>query len=138
MHSPGISKRISCEGQLSLHKILFHFKALLWESIISLLPLLTCKAYFLSYYCTTIAQYIPPTPTPSFYAIHHTILVMAISCKGQPRAPLRWARLCAYPRTPQKPCCLTFTGYCRDQHCTVYGLLKGDRGGVVYCAMVVQ
>jgi len=33
---------------------------------------------------------------------------------------------------------LTFTGYCHDQHCRVYGLLKGGRGGVVYCAMVVQ
>jgi len=30
---------------------------------------------------------------------------------------------------------LTFTRY---QHRTVYGLLKGGRGGVVYCAMVVQ
>jgi len=29
------------------------------------------------------AIYAPP-PTPTCYAIHHTILVMEISCKGQP------------------------------------------------------
>jgi len=38
----------------------------------------------------------------------------------------------------KEPLDLTFTGYCEGQHCTVYGLLKGGRGGVVYCAMVVQ
>jgi len=38
----------------------------------------------LQYYCTTIAQYIPPTPTPPLHAIHNTILAMAITCKGQP------------------------------------------------------
>ena len=31
--------------QLRLYKILFHFKALLWESIILVLPPPTCKAY---------------------------------------------------------------------------------------------
>jgi len=40
----------------------------------------------LQYYCTTIAQYTtPPSPTPLFYAIHHTILLITISCKGQSR-----------------------------------------------------
>ena len=33
------------EYVLSLYKILFHFKALLWESIILVLPLPICKAY---------------------------------------------------------------------------------------------
>jgi len=68
---------------LGLHKILFHFNAVLWESIILLLPPATCKAYpIVLHYCTTITQYTPPLPTPPFYAIHHTILVMAISCEG--------------------------------------------------------
>ena len=37
-------------------------------------------------YCNTIARpllNIRPPPTPLLYAIHHTILVMAILCKGQ-------------------------------------------------------
>jgi len=44
----------------------------------------TCRAYpiaiLLHDYC---AIYDPP-PTPLLYAIHHTILVMAMSCKGPP------------------------------------------------------
>jgi len=40
------------------------------------------KPTLLQYACTTIAQYTPPPPTPPLYAIHHTMLVMAISCKG--------------------------------------------------------
>ena len=41
-------------------------------------------------YCTSIAQYTTPPPTPHLYAIHNTILVVAISCKGQsgPRCSL--------------------------------------------------
>ena len=37
----------------------------------------------LQYYRTIIAQYTPPPPTPPSYAIHYTLLVMAILCKGQ-------------------------------------------------------
>jgi len=33
---------------------------------------------------------------------------------------------------------LAFTWYCHDQYCIVYGLLKGGRTGVVYCAIAVQ
>jgi len=62
---------------------MFHFTALLWESIILLLPPPPAKPTLLQYYCTTIEQYTRPPPTPPFYAIHHTILVMALSCKGQ-------------------------------------------------------
>jgi len=69
---------------ISLYKILFHFKASLWESIILLLPPTPpAKPTLLQYYCTTIAQYTPPHQPPPFYDLHHTILVMAISCKGQ-------------------------------------------------------
>ena len=50
---------------LSLYKILFHFKALLGESIILLLLPLPTQPTLLQYYCTTIAQYTPPTD-PSF------------------------------------------------------------------------
>jgi len=41
------------------------------------------KPTLLHFSCTTIAQHTPPPADPSFiYAIHHTILAMAISCKG--------------------------------------------------------
>jgi len=53
------------------------------ESIILSLPPSTCTArtiaILLHVYC---AIYDAP-PTPLVYAIHHTILVIAISCKGQ-------------------------------------------------------
>jgi len=38
----------------------------------------------LQYCCTTVAQDTTPPPTPLSYAIHYTISVLAISCKGQP------------------------------------------------------
>jgi len=76
---------ILCKAQgvtrstLSLYKILFYFEALSWESIILLLPLLTCKAYSIA---RPLRNLRPLTGLP-FYAIHHTILVMALSCEGQ-------------------------------------------------------
>jgi len=33
---------------------------------------------------------------------------------------------------------LAFTRYCHCQYCMVYGMYKGGRVGVVYCALVVQ
>jgi len=131
---------------VSLYKVLFHFTALLWESIILFLPPLICNAYpiaipaarrafdhqyrrrvhlewpwevgeelastrysftlrllctnqsslnfprpsalrtLLHSYRTTFAQYKNPPPTLPLYAIHHTLLVMTISCKGQVRS----------------------------------------------------
>ena len=72
--------------RLGLYKILFYFEAFVYESIIRVLPPPTCIArtiaMLLHVYC---ARYDAP-PTPLFYAIHHTILVMAISCKGQASA----------------------------------------------------
>jgi len=35
-------------------------------------------------------------------------------------------------------CDLAFTRYCYCQYCIVYGIQKGARGGVVYCAIYVQ
>jgi len=37
----------------------------------------------LQYYCPIIEQYTTPPPNSRLYAIHHTILVITISCKGQ-------------------------------------------------------
>jgi len=70
-------------GQLSLYKILYYLKALLWESII-----VYCPPYLQRIaYCDTIARRLrnirPPTDPPPLYAIRHTLLVMAILCKCQ-------------------------------------------------------
>jgi len=58
---------VPCEEslELSLHKIMFHFiKALLWESIISLLPPAPAKPTLLQYYCTAMRNIRPPTDHP--------------------------------------------------------------------------
>jgi len=46
----------------------------------------------LQYDCTAIGQYTTPPPTPLLYAIHHTTLVIPISCKGQNayKQPAHW------------------------------------------------
>jgi len=71
---------------ISLYKILFHFKTIVWESIILVLPPPHLQSLP---YCNNIAGPLrnirPPHRPPLYYAIHHTILVMAISCEEQPR-----------------------------------------------------
>jgi len=51
-------------SQLSLYKILFHFKVLLWESIILVLPPPTCNTYpiaiLLYDFCTIYAPLTDP------------------------------------------------------------------------------
>ena len=56
---PAIGSRRRVRLRLSLCKILFRFKALVWQSIILLLPPPLVKPTLLQYYCTTIAQYPP-------------------------------------------------------------------------------
>jgi len=60
---------------VSLYKILFHFKALLWESIILLLPPPhnLQRPSPLQYYCMLFAQYTPPNRPPLCmpYTIHY-------------------------------------------------------------------
>jgi len=50
------------------------------------------------HHCNTIARLLrnirPSPPTPRLYAIHHTILVMAILCKGQICGPCLPRRRC--------------------------------------------
>ena len=45
------------------------------------------------YYCTTIGQYTTPLPTSRLYTIHHTRLVMSISCEGQSEFTRRTCKL---------------------------------------------
>ena len=48
------------------------------------------------YECTIIGQYTTPQPTARLHAMHHTILVITISCKAQavrrPAVAPRWER----------------------------------------------
>ena len=46
-------------------------------------PLPPALPALLQYVCTSIAQYMTPPPPFPVYTIHHIILVIAISCKGQ-------------------------------------------------------
>ena len=57
---------LSCTASgFSLYKILFQFKALLWNAVILSLPLPPlAKPTLLQCYCTPIAQYTPPHRPP--------------------------------------------------------------------------
>ena len=67
---------------ICIYKILSPFKALLCESII-LLCLPPPAAHPIGILMHDHRATYAPPPTPPLYAIYHTILVMAISCKGQ-------------------------------------------------------
>jgi len=74
-------RRIHPHGALlGLYKILFRFKAVLWES---LHPPFICKAYPITILLHDHWAIYALLPTLLLYAVSHTILVMAISCKGQ-------------------------------------------------------
>ena len=73
--SPGV--------QIRLNKISFYFKALLCESIIRLLPPPTCIALTIAILLHVHCALYDAPPIPLVYAIHHTILGLAMSCKGQ-------------------------------------------------------
>jgi len=99
------ARRVLGLPQVRLYKILFHFKALLWESIILFMPPTTCKAYPIAKPSHDHCSICAPPPTSPFYDIHHTILVMAISCEGQAAGrstqdilPLQGLKHCLSPR----------------------------------------
>jgi len=62
-----------------LYKMLFYL-----EAVVHVLSLLRPPALstLMRFYCTIIGQYKTPLPTSRLYALHHTILVVTISCKG--------------------------------------------------------
>ena len=65
--------QVARRGSAVADKILFRFKAILWESIMLLLPPPLVKPILLQYYCTTIAQYTPSYRPPFCmpYTIHY-------------------------------------------------------------------
>jgi len=79
---------------LGLFKIFFYFEALCTnQSSFCCPPQPTLPKPF-QYHCTCIAQCTPPPPTRVLCSIHHTILVVAISCRVQGclRPTLCWER----------------------------------------------
>jgi len=69
--------------QLGLYTTFVHSKAFSHKSTVLLFPRPPTLPTRLPFDCKTIAQHTTPLPTLLLYAIHYTILVMAISCKGQ-------------------------------------------------------
>ena len=114
---------------LILYKIMSHGKALSWESIIFLLTPPTRKHTLLQYYCTTIAQYTPPSTDPSFkchtpYNIGDGDIVQRPSRTAGPAS-----------RTAPPPL-LVFTRDCHYQYCMACIAIHDSRGGTLYCAIV--
>ena len=73
----------------------------------------------LQYYCTILGQYTTPLPTSRLYAIHHTIFVITISCKGQARSQIPEGKvregLCSHRRLwAETSSCHTSLPYSRD------------------------
>jgi len=89
------------------------------ESSILLLPPPTCIArtiaIILHVYCTIF----DPLPIPRLYAIHHTILFMAISCKAKSRVSA-WS--CRWLDVTRAPDCISIS----------------TRGYINYCVTVVH
>jgi len=90
-----LSRYLLTCSTLAFTRYSFNFDAFVCESIILLLPsppaMPTLLHILLHDYCAIY----DPLPTPLLHAIDHTILVMAISCKGQvPRStiPLQVSR----------------------------------------------
>ena len=89
--------------RVGLYKILFHFAAFMWESILLFLPPPACTpriiAIPLHVYC---ARYDAPS-TPRLYDIHHTILAIIISCKVQVTVDAGDSRYGSYRKLPRPP-----------------------------------
>ena len=77
------SSSVAAPPPISHYKILFRFKALLWESSTRVSPHPTCKAYPIAILLYDHWAIHALLPTALLYPVNHTILVMAISCKGQ-------------------------------------------------------
>ena len=65
-----------------VYKILLYFEAYVHESIIFYCPHPTRIAHTIALLLHGYCAIYDSPPTPLVYAIQHTILVMAISCKG--------------------------------------------------------
>jgi len=68
------------------YKIFVYFEAVVHDATILSPPPpppLSALPTLVQYYCTIIGQYTTSLLTSRLFAIHHTILVITISCKGQ-------------------------------------------------------
>jgi len=69
--------------RIGLYKIFFSCEAVVHESTICSPPRPPALPTRVQYYCTIIGQYTTPPPNSRLYAMHHIILVITISFKGQ-------------------------------------------------------
>ena len=77
-----IARGFACRVWLGLDQIFFHVLGFCARINPPFMPPPACIAHMVAilwqYYCAIF----DPPPTPRVYAIHHTILCIAISCKG--------------------------------------------------------
>jgi len=80
--------------RLAFTRYCFYSEAFVHESIIRVLPPPTCIARTIAILLQVDRAIYDAPPTPLFYAIHHTILVMTISCTCQAAGHLElmWVR----------------------------------------------
>jgi len=69
--------------QVGLYKIFVYSKLLRTNQPSVHSPRPPALPTLVEYYCTIIRQYTTHLPTSRLHAIHHTVLVITISCKGQ-------------------------------------------------------
>jgi len=73
--------------QLGLYKMFFYFQSFVHESIVLSFFWPACIAHTVAILLHNYWAIYDPPPTSFVYAIHHRIVVIAISCKGQLPAP---------------------------------------------------
>jgi len=80
---------ISCKAQVSIYTIFVYLEPFVYESTILLFATPNCNAHTITILLDECCAIYDAPPTPPLYAIHNTILAMAISCQG-PLAGSRW------------------------------------------------
>jgi len=70
-------------SSLGLYKIFFYFESFVHESIVLSFSRPACIAHTVAILLHDYSAIYDPPSNSLWYAIHHTILVITISCKGQ-------------------------------------------------------
>jgi len=85
MQRPSVMNRSEPEGapQIGVYKIFVYSKAFVRVRIIPFLPLPICSAHTNAIRVYAFCPIYDASPTSPLHAIHHTQLILAISCKGQ-------------------------------------------------------
>ena len=116
----GASLAFTRYSYLRLHKIFLPSRLLCTNQSTFCCPSPTCIAYRIAILLHDYCAVYPPT-TPILYAIHHTLLVMAVSCEGQ--APVGLYTIL--------PLAIFYDIYCNKGESGVTNILRssvGDKG----------